>query len=70
MNTISQQPLVTIQYNFTRMIDTKPTCAYCQRVAFIIPRFFEEKKGGSGLLISVCPSVRLSVCLSHFVSVQ
>ena len=25
--------LVRIQYNFTRMIDTKPSCAYCRRVA-------------------------------------
>ena len=33
VNTISQQPFVRIQYNFTRMIDTKPSCAYCQRVA-------------------------------------
>ena len=30
---ISQQPLVRIQYNFTRMIDTKPSCAYFRRVA-------------------------------------
>ena len=33
VNTISQQPLVRNQYNFTRMIDTKPSCAYCQCVA-------------------------------------
>ena len=33
VNTISQQPLVRIQYNLTRMIDTKPSCAYCQHVA-------------------------------------
>ena len=33
VNTISQHPLVRIQYNFTRMIDTKASCAYCRRVA-------------------------------------
>ena len=33
VNYISQQPLIRIQYNFTRMIDTKPCCAYCRRVA-------------------------------------
>ena len=33
VNTISQQPLVRIQYNFTIMIDTKPSCAYCRGVA-------------------------------------
>ena len=33
VNTISQQPFVRNQYNFTRMIDTKPSCAYCRRVA-------------------------------------
>ena len=32
VNTISQQPLVRIQYNFTRMINTKPSCAYCRFV--------------------------------------
>ena len=33
VKTLSQQPLIRIQYNFTRMIDTKPSCAYCRRVA-------------------------------------
>ena len=40
VNTISQQPLVRIQYNFTRMIDTKPSCAYCRHVA--LDYFFNE----------------------------
>ena len=35
-------------------------------VFFVIPRFFEEKKGVINFGLSVCPSV----WLSHFVSVQ
>ena len=44
VNTISQQPFVRIQYNFTRMIDTKPSCAYCRRVALEL--FLNEAPAG------------------------
>ena len=31
--TFSQQPFVRNKYYFTRMNDTKPSCAYCQHAA-------------------------------------
>ena len=36
VNTIFQKSLVRIPYNFTRMIDTKPSCAYWQKEKLLV----------------------------------